>query len=181
MIYHFVPYSLEKNYGKACNDYCRIVPNNDDWIVIQDADCMILTPNYGTILQKYIYMYPDTGIFTIWTNRVKPNNKNLQQYLPEMFNEVDIRKHREKALTLYSLNNGNIKEINRIISGYFMMFKKSTWVEVGGFKEQGILKIDNDFSRKVLYSGKKILLMGMVYCFHYYRLNEGWENKNHLL
>jgi GT2 family glycosyltransferase len=182
MIYHFIPYSLEKNIGKAYNDYCKIVPNDDDWIAVQDADCMILTPNYGVLLQKYIYRYPETGIFTCWTNRIKPNNKNInQQLIQEMFNERDIIKHREKALTLYSLNNGGFKEITRIISGYFMMFKKKTWLEVGGFREEGMLKVDNDFSRKVLQSGKKILLMQMLYCFHYYRMLEGWQDKSHLL
>lgn len=182
MIYHFIPYSLDKNIGIAYNTYCKLVPNDEDWIVIQDADVMILTPDYGHLLDKVTKMFPNTGMFTCYVNRIKPNTKNIKQQLVyEMFQERDIIKHRQKALELYNTKQYSIKIISNIISGYMMMFQKKTWKEVGGFLEQGILKIDNDFSAKVIKSGKRILLLEGMYMLHYYRMLEGYKSKEHLM
>lgn len=179
-IWHFIPYSLSKNYGKACNEYCELIQDDEDWIAIQDADCMILTPDYGHLLYKIISNHSDIGLFTCYVNRIKPNEKNLQQYIPQMFAEFDIREHREKALELYNTKRHDLKELNRVISGYFMLFQKKTWKEVGGFCEEGILKVDNKFSRAILEKGKKIMLIESMYILHYYRMLEGVNNKSHL-
>ena len=74
-----------------------------------------------------------------------------------------------------------VKYIEREISGMLMLFRKSTWKEVGKFNETGLLGIDNEFSLSVVGNGGKIGIMCGVYILHYYRLMEGYMYKDHLL
>jgi GT2 family glycosyltransferase len=177
MIWEFIPYGqeeTEKNYGAICNKYCEMVPDND-WIIIRDYDTMWMTWDYLPKIQKYITKYPNTGLFTTYTNRVG----NLAQCFKGIISEDrDIKNHVKIAKKLSDIESA--KEIKTSISGMVMIFKKSTWKEVGGFKD-GILTVDNNFSKKILKSGKKILLLQSLYLFHYYRLIEGIGFKEHLL
>lgn len=176
-IWHFVPYDLNKNFGKSCNEYCRMVQSNEDWICISDADIMILTPNYGHLMYEIVNMYPNIGLFTCYTNRVK----NKHQIIREMFDEPNMGNHRIKALELYYSKKHSLKDHSfRVISGYFMLFKKQTWIDTGGFSEEGILGVDNRFSKAVVRLGKQIKVIEGLYAMHYYRFNEGIENKKHL-
>jgi GT2 family glycosyltransferase len=176
MIYEFSPYSLEGDYGKACNQYCAIVPNDEDWIAIKDGDVMHLTPKWGHVMQNAIDTFPNTGIFTCYTNRVKPK-KHIARL--ESYNDPSMATHRNIAIELV-LNPIPFSEFKRVISGHFMLFKKSTWNKVGGFKEGKILGVDNNFSWRVLMHGMKIRNINTMYVMHYYRFNEGIESTDHL-
>jgi len=50
-----------------------------------------------------------------------------------------------------------------------MGIKKSVWRKAGGIKD-GILTVDNNFSRRIEKAGYKIRRMDGVYVFHLYRL-----------
>lgn len=177
MIYTFVPYSSEKKFGKAINAHCRLVPSPDDWICVQDADLMHLVPDFGTIMEEYISLYPDAGLFTSITNRVG----SIDQMYPGVFDEPNILEHRKIALKLRDKNRGKVTQLGKFISGYLMLFKKSTWEQCGGFHETGILAIDNHFSSAIYNRQKKIYLMNGLYTFHLYRMDTGASNKDHLL
>jgi hypothetical protein len=47
-IFYSNPFDLDKNIGKAYNEYlASINANDDDWIVLQDGDILYLTPDWG--------------------------------------------------------------------------------------------------------------------------------------
>jgi GT2 family glycosyltransferase len=177
-IYYFTPYSLEKNLGKAYNDYMKLVPSSDDWVALVDADIMFLRPDFGHQIAEIVSKYPDAGMFTCYTNRVG----NARQRYPGMWNVADMLKHRKVATDLQKNRRCNIQEILPPISGHLMVFRKSTWEMSGGFTEdKKILGVDNNFSNRVHSMGKKIYIMCGVYMLHYYRMAEGRAYKNHLL
>ncbi len=72
-----------------------------------------------------------------------------------------------------------VRKDAKSISGMMMLFRKKTWLLVGGFYERGILDVDKIFSREITSRGMKIGIMQGMYIMHYYRLVEG--NKEHLL
>lgn len=178
MIYYFSPYSLDKNLGKAYNDYCELVPNDDDYVCFTDADTMFLTPDYGTQIQRIVEKYQDqkVGIFTCYSNRVG----NLEQcYNNNMSEDPNIINHRKIALELQSAYSDRVTPLSNIISGQLMLFQKKVWRECR-FDEEGILAIDNKFSHRVMRNGYQIFRMDGVYIFHYYRLMEGRLSRQHL-
>lgn len=176
MIYFFTPYSLEKKLGKAYNQYCNLVPNDDDWICLTDGDTMFLTPEFGYQLQMAINLKPNTGLFTCYTNRVG----NLEQTFPGMYEEKDIIKHRIKAIEIQNNNFGKFKMCKGVISGHLLLFRKDIWKRAGGFHEEGILKVDNLFSQAIHNLKLPIYLIEWVYILHYYRALEGRNYRNHL-
>jgi GT2 family glycosyltransferase len=181
VIQYFTPFSLEKKIGKAYNESMSLLPNEEDFACLRDGDTMFLTPDYGKQIADIIEMYKNhnVGIFTCLTNRIKNKFQLLTE--SEAFENKDITYHKKLALKIKENHYLSIREIPRSISGFCMIIQKKTWIQFGGFKEIGMLAIDNDFSRRVLEGGKKIYCMQGVYMFHYYRLLEGQKNKKHLI
>lgn len=175
MIYYFTPYDTQGGYGRACNECCQMVPQGA-WICILDGDTMFMGEKYGHQIEQIIQKYPDVALFTCVTNRIG----NRAQQEPGMMDITSIPHHRIKAQQLQRDHWADIRYLKNVISGHLMLFNKDTWAAVGGFKEQGILGVDNDFSRKILHRGGKIALMMGVYLLHYYRMNEGITYKAHL-
>ena len=180
MIWYSSPFNSNKDLGKAYNDFCKIVPSEEDWICFTDLDSCFLTSDIGVQLEEIINLYPNTGLFTCLTNRV---GQKLQCYNNEISEDPNILNHRQIALQIQKEKRHQVREINQVISGHMMLFKKSVWREAGMFPEgQGLLAIDNKFSFRILRSvRKKILIMEGVYLLHYYRMAEGRHNKTHLL
>jgi GT2 family glycosyltransferase len=159
------------------NHYCELIPDDDDWVCMMDHDIMFLNPKTAIQIKDITQKYPETGLFTCVTNRV--GNK-LQCYNHTIEENPDILYHKEIADNLIENHYDKVLDIQRPISGLLMVFRKSTWKLLGGFKP-GLLTVDNDFSKKVLQRGLKIKLMKGVYVFHYYRLKEGRKHIQHLL
>lgn len=188
MIWYFTPYSIEKNLGVAYNNYCELVKDDNDWICLIDGDALFLNDAWGHHFQALIDTYPDTGLFTTYTNRTG----NIEQlYNGELSENSDLLYHRQLALKLQKENYLKVKELTHFISGHVMLFSKKTWSEVGGFpttlSEKTALKynfnivaLDNRFSYRILQAGKKILLAEGIYVMHYYRLLEGRLHRAHL-
>lgn len=167
---HFVtPYSFEGNLGKAYNEEFEKVQNDEDWVVLLDGDSHFFT-DWGQQIRNHILRRPDAGMFTCITNRV--GNKQ-QCYGGVVSDNADYLYHARLAKRLAVENLGVVKESSRIISGLLMAVKKKTWKEMGGFHENGILKVDNMFSRKLLDCRRPIYIMMDVYMIHYYRFLEG--------
>lgn len=179
MIYFFKPYSLEGNLGKAYNDCMSLLPSDNDWACLMDGDTMFLTSDYGKHLQDVINAYQNhnVGIFTCLTNRI--GNRD-QQYAGQLSQDPNIINHRNIATHLRSQKYLVVRELHNIISGHLMLVQKRVWNACKFSEEGGILAIDNKFSRKVLNKGFKIYLMEGFYIFHYYRLIEGRQYKDHL-
>lgn len=170
MIYYFGDaYDLKGNIAEAYNRHIDLVPNDEDWCVVADADFMFLTPRYGEVISEYLRRYPEYTLWTVYTNRVKCR----PQLIKEMFFEDRMSKHREKAVELYENKRYSVKRLHRVISGYVMIFKKKDWKRLGKFRGEGLYGIDTRFSRDVLIRGERIGLMEAVYGMHYYRFNDG--------
>lgn len=187
MIWYFTPYSIEGNLGKAYNDYCKLIPDND-WICLVDGDLMFLHKNWGHHFQDLVDKYPDAGIITTLVNRVG----NLEQcYENKLSENPDLIYHRNLALKLQNEKYLEVEELHKLISGHILLFSKKTWIEIGGFAEdlnptvaekytKNIAGVDNRFSFRVLKRNKKILLALGIYALHYYRLSEGRGYRAHL-
>jgi GT2 family glycosyltransferase len=156
MIYHFRPYSVDKQFADAINTHCNLVPNPDDWIVITDGDMMFLTPDWGVIIDRAIKDHGNEyDLLGCWVNRVNPTSGQ--------FNAKD---HYSVALAASQIE-ANITVTDKI-GGFFMCFKKATWDKVGGFK-QNTKWVDIDFCNSITNSGGKIGLINQLYVFHLYR------------
>lgn len=177
MVYYFSPFALDGNLGAAYNHYVETcVPNEDDWICFTDQDVAFIHEYTGNHINDYITTYPDTGLFTCFTNRV---NNNKQRY-PEAFNQKNIMYHIQVAQHLYQEKHLKTRELTKFISGMLMVFQKKTWRTVKGFPD-GMLKVDNRFSYRILKAGMKIRRMDGIYVFHRYRLGtKNIRNPKHL-
>lgn len=168
------PYDLDKNLGRAYNREIRHCP---DWVLIKDYDVLFLLPETIKDIHEYIKLFPTTGMFTCFTNRIA----NKDQLLNGEFSDNDkIRDH----INLARLQRNKLYQATELkgdaISGMVMVIKKSTWDEIK-FSEDGLcLGVDNDYSRRLMQAGKKILRMDGIYAFHIYRMEKGIRNKDHL-
>lgn len=168
MIYSFTPFSIEKNFGKAINQCCSIVPNDEDWICIRDGDAMNLTPDWGNIIQDAIDKHgSDYQLFGCWTNRL---NKSCMghQLAREAYDEFDIRYHHFHADNVSEISNDVIIPVH-MIAGFFMLFQKKTWIKSGGFAENS-KTFDVKFCNSIINKGGKIGLINRLYMFHLYRI-----------
>lgn len=169
MIIYSNPYNTQKNIGKAYNDFinCLNVPE-ETWIVIQDGDIIYLDPRWGTLIET---VTETTGkeydLLGCTTNRV-----GLIDHLAwGEFNDDDqLRVHQNIATARHSMFYNQIKD-TKVVAGYFMLFKYSTWKKVGGFQED-TLAADRNFSHKVLQHGGRLGIMLGLYVFHAYRLHQ---------
>lgn len=169
-IYYSNPFSIEKNIGKAYNQFCDLVPNDDDWIVLQDGDILYLTSDWGRRIYDSLKKDGDKyGLVSCYTNRLASSS---QLHNSKRSDNHDIKHHAKIA---ESYTKTGIKEHRATgVAGLFMAFKKSTWKAVGGFAEDSI-SFDTDFSQRVRRKGMKIGLMTNLYVYHWYR---GWETAN---
>lgn len=179
-IWFFTPWGEDKNLGKAYNEYCTLVPE-EDWICLMDGDAMFMTPGWGDQLQACIKRYPEVSLFGAVTNRV---GLPYQCYGGKFSEETDIKKHGEIATELATKYPDFCIDCNRPIAGFLMLFKKKVWDEVK-FSEGLLLSsnqfIDTEWSRRVLQAGYKAKIMSGVYMLHYYRFDRGKRNISHLI
>lgn len=179
MIHIKTPFALDKNLGKAYNLAFKGL-SDDDWVCLIDHDVMFLTPNAVRIMYEYIEEFPDTGIFTCWTNRIHELAKD-QLVFDVPSDNTDIRFWIAEANLQESVvAKFKATEIKHEISGFLMLVSKKVWNKIK-FNETGkALGVDNDFSLNVLASGKKILRMDRLLVWHTYRI-ENIRDKSHLL
>lgn len=177
MIYVVQPYRSDKNLGRAYNLTMQLYPESA-WICLLDYDAMFLTPDAISHIEEYTDKYPDTGIFTCFTNRLHPDSKG--QLLGSMSEDTDIRHHIDLAekqkRELYK-----VTEIDHPIGGFCMVINKATWKRTKFNESKKCLGVDNDFSRAILEAGGNIRRMDGIYAFHQYRLVGGYRDKKHLL
>jgi|SRR5690606_25668220 len=179
-IYYSSPYSTDKLLGRAYNDLCSIVPNDDDFICLIDGDVMFLNSNYGHIIEAAIKNNPQYQLFTCYASRIK---NPQQMYQGKISEDPNIIHHWEIAQRNAIENKGKVKELKQLISGHVMIFSKWLWKQIP-FVEQTkrgtILGIDNVFSSQVLKSGYRIGLIEDLYVLHYYRMKQGIDYREHL-
>lgn len=164
-----------KNYGRYANEFMSLLPE-DAYGCLTDGDVMWLTSDYGKIIYDYVEIYPD-AVLTCLTNRIGCPYQKLSVTDINNHDIIDHRKIAEKSkLNLYQVTD--VSKQTYPMSGMCMIIKKSIWEEVGKFRENGLLGIDNDFFFALQKFGKQVLIMNGLYVYHQYRIS---GSKNHLL
>lgn len=166
-----------KNYGRYANEFMSMLPGDDMYGCLTDSDVtMDLTHEHGTIIYGYVEKYPE-AVLTCMTNRI---GCPWQKLVGINERNHDIAYHQQIAQKqkskLYTITDASKETFP--FSGMLMVIKKSVWKEVGGFKEEGMLGIDNDFFFKLQAHNKRILVMNGLYVYHQYRID---GSKKHLL
>ncbi len=177
MIHYPTPYRRDKNLGKAYNAEFEKVDLND-WVCLRDLDTLFLTQDAPNIIENYTEQFPQTGIFTCYTNRISPLAKD-QLFDKRLFNETNIVRFLKSAENIKQ--NNTVQEITTPISGMLMVISKRTWLKFP-FPEDGkCLGVDNIYSKTILDSGLKIYRMNAILIWHSYRILNGVANRKHLL
>lgn len=168
-VYYFKPYDTSGNIGRAMNEHCKLVPD-DDWIAVMDGDVLFPNPQWGVIVERAIQRYGSQyDLIGCVTNRVGGEHQRVEG----MFSEYDLRAHYEKSI---EIEDSSVVDTSGV-AGYFMLFRKSTWNKVKGFTEDASKShiFDTDFNKRVRAIGGKIGMIKGLYALHLYRI---WEGDN---
>lgn len=163
---HITPYSQDGHLADAYNHAIEHLPG--DWFLITDADIMFLTPRYGHLIQTVIETHPGAGLITCVTNRIGARSQLTEHGLMKTDSLLELRR---LALARWELHGSTVTPIKAPVSGFFMLFPRSTWQRVGGFKGKGLLDVDWRFSREVEAAGLPLLRMDGLLVAHFYRLD----------
>ena len=188
-VYHITPARADKNFGKACNDQCRDVPE-DAWICLRDADTMFLTPNYSQHIEDIVEKYKDIyDVIGCLTNRIGLAHQLINKTMSE---DTDVRNHMNIALQLEKTNYAEVVRSPSYVAGHFLLFSKKSWVQ-HPFEEGKILitKIVNKkretgfvdyWFSNYFFKRKRVGIATGLYIFHLYRLfHPNRSVKTHLL
>ena len=166
-----------KKLGRYYNEFMNLLPD-DAYGCLMDYDTQFLTNDFGKHLYEYIKLYPN-ATFTCRTNRMHKSNTNQQLTGIERDNH-DILYHREIArkrkIHLYEVTKLNDHRRKELMGGMLMLISKKVWREVGGFKEEGILDVDNKFHLSLIQHDKEVLCMEGIYIYHWYRSDGSMEH-----
>lgn len=181
MIYDCIPYSTDKNLGKAYNDFMALLPEGSH-ACFRDGDTCWLTPDYGVHLAEYVRLYPN-AILTCWTNRI---NEKAEQQAP-VDRECGDMRTLIKVAESYKQNLYNVTPLHGFVSGFCMVVPKDVWnkhkfAEKQVYEDRGphnLLGVDNDFTNRARAAGVPVLRMDGLYIWHTYRLLT--NSKDHLL
>lgn len=177
-IHYLQPFAVDKNIGRAYNEECGLVPN-DDWICITDHDSCFLHPDSPK--QLYDIAENNAGRYSLLccvTNRLRAPD---QLYNRTFSTDTNILNHKAIADKLFATKYAEVSPFPHPAAGLLMLFPKSTW-EMVKFKEHRI-NFDAHFSNEIRQQGGRIGLMEGVYRFHFYRFDKAdpFNSINHLL
>ena len=170
-VHHIIPGRSDKNFGKAINQLIEHLPE-DDWICLRDVDTLILDHRKFFLQCETLAKNNDADLIGCMTNRI---GLKYQLFEGEMSDNYDILYHTEIAKNLFKEFGHTVEVVDyRVtIAGFFMLFSKKTWKQVGKFKEGGIQVhscfIDYIFSMAVKGRGLKLGIAKGLYIFHSYR------------
>lgn len=177
MIYYMTPFSSEKRLGHIHNEYCKIVPNDDDDICLLDPDTMFLHPHQQAWIEDILKAHGnDWDLLGCMTNRVGLKAQVISEF---EFNVTNIKHHMNIAADAYNYELGNEPdeiEQTDLIAGFCMIFKKSLWNKI---KFEESIQFDMKFCNAVKKAGGKIGVMKGIYIFHQYRLGQE-DPKNYI-
>lgn len=168
-IHYSSPYSTEKNFGKAMNDFCALVPDGD-WICIIDGDVLFLTPDWGKQIEEVVQLHGSNySLFGCLTNRLA---RPIQRYNHEFCENHDIRYHYQIAEQQRAEHYAEVTDITRtrLVAGMFMLFPKKIWNKIKF--EENTHHFDDRFSKEVVKQGGRLGLIQGLYVYHWYR---GWS------
>jgi GT2 family glycosyltransferase len=178
MIYYIKPFSVDKNLGEVYNKQCSIIPNSEDWICLQDYDCMVLCVETFKVIEAAIERYPDTAVFGALTNRVAYHHQRLHP----MSENDSIKHHIQIAKERAKLFPSECEPVKNV-AGFFMLFRKSYWENVP-FQDRIVNEFGYLFDRHFCLQARKsnlpIRLIKGAYVWHTYRIDKNYRDRSHL-
>lgn len=197
MIYYLTPFCSQKRLGHIHNQYCALVPNDDDYICLMDPDVMFLHPHQMTWIEDIVTAKGgDWDLLGCMTNRIGVKQQCYKKHIPNfvgygdkrdpyqgdtievIFDNDNILFHMQEAIYLHSKGTYIIEETD-LIAGFLMIFKKSLWNKI---KFQEGINFDIKFCEAVRASGGRIGIMKGIYIYHNYRMGKDKiKDKSHLL
>jgi hypothetical protein len=170
------PFALDKNLGRAYNEACALVPDMD-WVCLKDVDCMFLLPDQVNMMYEYAIQNPDC-LLSCYVNRI-------HHLSPQLFNgtlsmNFNVKIHIEIAEQL-RFRAYKTRRVNKPISGVLLLFPKSLWLIYKFSEDMLCLGVDSTWTAGLLDAGVNIFMMESIYLFHIYRIQQGVNNKSHLL
>jgi GT2 family glycosyltransferase len=181
MIYYSIPWNTDKNIGIYYNQMMNLI-SDDDYVCFIDADAIFTTTFFGKQLEDIANQYKECGFFTCVTNRV-----GCSWQLSGNIQSDNLQEHRDWGKKLYEEFYDSVTQIQdpvNALSGVLILISKKVWTDIGGFKESGMLGVDNELYFKALSQNKIIYRMNGVYLYHWYRggdMSRSLESKKHLL
>jgi hypothetical protein len=172
MIYYITPYRLDKDIGRAYNDYIKLLPP-DSWICLTDGDVMFLQPDWGHFIEEIRANNLEYDLITANTNRL--GDPNLC-YHGEFSADMDLQHHYKIAKAARAEYGATVEDC-RGAGGVLMLFHRKLWVEMGGFQSASF-HADGQFCKTLRQRRKKIGIARGLYVFHAYRL---WKAKGNLV
>lgn len=181
-IFYTIPWNEDKNIGEYYNSFVNLLPNDDCFMCALDGDAMFLDKFFGQHLEQIVNTHEECGCFTTMTNRIGC----MWQRQPGVdWENNDIAFHRKKSQEIWNIYGTDIKDVSnvdrgKVLGGVVILLKKSVWKKIGGFKENGILGVDNDLHWKCMDSNEPVYLMQGIYVYHWYR-GGNMSDRGHLL
>lgn len=180
-IFYIQTYDYDVNIGRGYNEHIASLPN-DCWICINDSDSLYLNPKFGHQLNDIINKHGEEyALLGCITNRLGGIH---QLHAKKFSNDFDVRNHYKIAEERFKQYYDEVEETTGV-AGLMMLFKKSTWIDAGGFKLNDIA-CDTAFNKAIKERQLgKIGLMKGVYLFHSYRIWQSdhlsaWHDVKHL-
>lgn len=166
MIYYHTPYDLNGNLGNYYNKVMSEI-GADDWAVFTDRDVWFPDPHYGELLHE-ISKQKQYGLLTCKTNRV---GTDYQTFNRKYWDLEPMSAHVDLAIKLRKEHGTKIKNITLQppLSGVLIMLSKEAWLKTKGFKNTGLLGVDNSIHHEARKAGVGVGLMEGMYVWHYYR------------
>jgi hypothetical protein len=175
MIYTFIPYKDgDEDFRDTCNRFMSLLPGDDDFGIVIDHDAMFTTLTWNQQIQDAIKRYPKVNAFAAVTNRI---------YAPCLWADVDrdtndVGYHRQRGEEIANelwdeaFEMPPVDSLNRGWGGFFMMLRKRTWREIGGFAyhdEDGKFGgMDWSTHARLIRHGEKVYALKGVYVYHWY-------------
>ena len=152
------PYSFNLHIGDEYN-HAIDKYQSDEWICINDQDTL-KPPGFAERVHDVVLRHgqPDR-LFGAMTNRVGWRNDAVIQ---SMYHNDSITDHLAMANELWKKNGIAIRPIE-IVCGYCMVFQKSLWEKLGGFRSRSVV-----FDKEISAVADGYLMAG-VYIVHLYR------------
>lgn len=158
----FMPFDLERNFGRACNEAMALLPA-DGWAAILDHDAMFMTPHWYAQILEAIDFRPDAGAFAVMTNRIA---SPWQKVAEGVIAGDNIARHREIGEARRTRNRSLLDiTCTKGFGGVVTVLSKAAWEEAGGYAD-GLFCIDHSLFFRTIGKGRRVYLMENVYVYH---------------
>jgi len=151
-----------ESYGATLNKIMFYSPY--EWVMIHDHDIFLCHPEWYRLITENIEKAENPGLLTCVTNRI--GNSEQKSNYAGIGNSNNLTLHRQYAI---DVEERDLIKANKPISGLVMVTSKKAWKEAGGFRESGIIGVDNDYHRRIEKAGFESYIMSNVYVYHWYR------------